>query len=271
MSIKLIAIDLDSTLLNSNKIISKENVKAIKKAMDLGIKVTISTGRMFCSALPYAKELSLELPIVVYNGALVKNITSNKIIYQCFLAKETAIEVMKFAFERGIYFQTYIDDKLLIRKREDISDYYAKIANVKYSEVGDDLFNLKKDPHEVLILTETEDEKFNKLFIEDLKQKFGNSIHVTFSAKGFIEVMNPSTNKWEAIKYLAQCNEIEENEIMCIGDGDNDYEMIEKSKYGVAMANAHEKVKEVATFITESNDNSGVALIINRIIDGKLC
>ena len=120
-----------------------------------------------------------------------------------------------------------------------------------------------------MILTETEDEKFNKMFIEEFKQKFGNSIHVTFSAKGFIEVMNPSINKWEAIKYLAQCYGIEENEIMCIGDGDNDYEMIEKSKYGVAMSNAHEKLKEVADFITESNENSGVALIINQIIDKK--
>lgn len=269
MSIRLIAIDLDNTLLNSDKKITKENIKAIKRAMDLGIKVTISTGRMFRSALPFAQELSLKLPIVVYNGALVKEIITNKLIYKCSLNKEIAIEVMKFAFDRGIYAQTYIDDTLLIRKRKSVSDYYAKIANVKYNEIGDEIFKIKKDPHEVFLLTETEDIEFNKKVIEDLKEKFGNTIHVTFSAAGFIEIMNPNINKWRAIKILAKRYGIKEDEIMCIGDGNNDYEMIEKSKYGVAMANASKEIKDVATFITESNENSGVALIINDILDKK--
>ena len=269
MTIKLIASDLDGTLLTSDKKLTKENIKAVNRAINLEIKVAISTGRMFCSALPFAKQLSLELPIIAYNGALIKETVSNNVIYECPLPKDIAIDVMKFAFDRGIYAQTYIDDKLLIRKKEYISDFYAQIANVTYNEIGNDIFCLNKDPHEVLILTETDDENFNKRFMEDLKQNFGDSIYVTFSAKGFIEVMNSRINKWNGIKFMANSYGIDESEIMCIGDGNNDYEMIEKSNYGVAMFNARKEVKEVADFITESNDNNGVALIINKFIDQK--
>lgn len=269
MNIKLIAVDLDKTLLNSDKKITKENLKAIRRAMELGIKVTISTGRMFCSALPFAQELGLNLPIVVYNGALVKEVITNEIIYTCSLDKKLAIEVMKFAFNNSIYAQTYIDDKLLIRKRESVSDYYAKLANVEYNEIGNEIFKLKKNPHEVFLLTKTEDVEFNKKVIDGLKEKFGNNIHITFSATGFIEIMNPNINKWKAVSLVANHYGIKEDEIMCIGDGNNDYEMIEKSKYGVAMANASQEVKDVANFITESNDNSGVALIINEVLDKR--
>ena len=267
MTIKLIASDMDGTLLDSNQKISDESKKVINRVEKLGIKFVIATGRMYCAAEPFGKELDLNTPIISYNGAFVKERISGEVISECSLPKELAIDVMKFAFDRGIYAQTYVDDKLLVRKRELISDYYAKIANVKYYEVGDEIFNINSDPHKVLLMTKAGDSMLNSRIKEELNKEFGNSIHTTNSMKDFIEIMNPKVNKWEAVKKVANQYGIKANEIMCLGDGNNDLDMIINSEYGVAMDNAFEGVKKAADFVTKSNDENGFALAINKFLD----
>lgn len=267
MTIKLIASDMDGTLLNSNQKISEENKNAIKRATNLGIKFVISTGRMYCAAEPFGKELDLKTPIISYNGALVKERVSGNIINECSLSKELAIDVMKFAFDRGVYAQTYVDDKLLVRKKEFISDYYAKIANVKYHEVGDDIFNIASDPHKVLLMTNPGDLELNFRIKEELMKEFGDRIHTTNSMTDFIEIMNPKVNKWEAVKIVAKQYDIKPDEIMCLGDGNNDLDMIANAAYGVAMENAFEGVKQVANFVTKTNDEDGFAFAINNFFD----
>lgn len=267
MTIKLIASDMDGTLLNSIQKISEANKNAIKRATNLGIKFVISTGRMYCAAEPFSKELDLKTPIISYNGALVKDGISGNVISECSLPKDLAVDVMKFAFDRGVYAQTYVEDKLLVRKKETISDYYAKIANVKYYEVGDEIFNITSNPHKVLLMTNPGDFELNFRIKEELMREFGQSIHTTNSMTDFIEIMNPKVNKWEAVKIVAKQYEIKPDEIMCLGDGNNDLDMIANAKYGVAMENAFDEVKKVADLVTKSNDEDGFAIAINGVLD----
>lgn len=269
MTIKLIASDMDGTLLDSNQNLPKKNYEAVLKAINSDIIFTIATGRMYCSAEPFGTKLGINVPMITYNGALVKEVFSKEVVYECPLDKKLAVDVMKFAVERGVYAQTYVDDKLLVKKREYISDYYAKIANVEYYEVGNEIFNIKSNPHKVLLMTKQGDLEGNYKIKEDLKREFGNSINLTNSMVDFIEIMHPEVSKWNAVRMIADKYNIKSEEIMCIGDGNNDLDMVANAGFGVAMDNAFEGVKEAADFITKSNDENGVSIAIEKVLEDK--
>ena len=132
MSIKLIACDMDGTLLNGKRKISAANANAIGNALKEGIKVTIATGRMFASIKNYVEELGLDIPLVVYNGALVKEALSGKEIGAWPVPVDVANKVATFCRDRDIYVHAYIDDVLWVREDSEFARYYADFAGVQF-------------------------------------------------------------------------------------------------------------------------------------------
>ena len=116
MTVKLIASDMDDTLLNSNTKLSERNAAAIHKAIDEGIVFLIATGRMYVSVKPYADALGLDVPLVTYNGALVKGSKSGKVYYEHPLKLETALELLAYCKEKGYYIQSYQGDELWVKE-----------------------------------------------------------------------------------------------------------------------------------------------------------
>lgn len=263
MEIKLIASDMDDTLLNSKCIISLRNEEAIKKAIAAGKIFIIATGRMYVSVRPYAEKLGLDVPLVTYNGALVKGALSGKVYYEHKMKLETANEVLAYCKKYGYYVQLYIEDKILIKQENIWSQMYTKISGVPTTSVGEKLYHTDVSPYKILVMTKTEE--FTAVW-KNFAEHFKGKLDVTSSKDNFLELMEPGINKWEAVKNVAVAYGVQPQEIMCIGDSNNDIVMIENAGIGVAVANAKDNVKDKAKIVTASNDDDGVALVIESIL-----
>ena len=250
MTVKLIASDMDDTLLNSNTKLSERNAAAIHKAIDEGIVFLIATGRMYVSVKPYADALGLDVPLVTYNGALVKGSKSGKVYY-----------LLAYCKEKGYYIQSYQGDELWVKEETVFSAEYEKISGIKAKPVGGKLYRPDVAPYKLLAMTKPEE--FQEVW-QDIQQKFAGKVTVTSSRDNFLELMEPGVNKWEAVKAVAESYGIRPEEIMCIGDSNNDLCMIENAGIGVAVANAKPAVQAAAKVVTSSNDEDGVAEVIER-------
>lgn len=262
MSIKMIACDLDGTLLDSRKNISARNRDAIAEFIAAGNKFLIATGRMYISARPYAESLGLNIPLVTYNGALVRSVDS-KVILERKMNLKAAQQVLDYCKSKGYYLQYYVGDRLLVEKETEYSRKYAAMQNISVDVVGEKIYYAEEQPYKILVMTAVENFAVS---YADFKNELRGVVDVTSSYVNFMELMEPSVNKWEAVKDTAGLYGIAAREIMCIGDSDNDLEMVAKAGIGVAVENAVSSVKDVARVITASNDEDGVALIIERIM-----
>ena len=263
MEIKLIASDMDDTLLNKNCEISLRNTQAIKSAIAAGKIFLIATGRMYVSAQPYAQRLGLDVPLVTYNGALVKGSASGEVFYEHKMKLSTANEVLAYCQEKGYYVQLYIGDSILIKEENDCSRMYSKISGIPTTAIGEALFHTDEAPYKILVMTDAD--KFNDVW-KQFAAKFKGKLDVTSSKDNFLELMEPGVNKWEAVKSVAASYGVVPEEIMCIGDSNNDIKMIANAGIGVAVANAKDSVKDQAKIVTASNDADGVALVIESIL-----
>lgn len=263
MEIKLIASDMDDTLLNKDCKISDRNEAAIKKALAAGKIFLIATGRMYVSAQPYAERLGLDVPLVTYNGALVKGSLSGEIFYEHKMKLKTANEVLAYCKEKGYYLQLYVGDSILIDTANDCSRMYTKISGIPTTAIGDAVYHTEEAPYKILVMTGADE--FTEVW-QQFTEKFKGKLDVTSSKDNFLELMEPGINKWEAVKSVAASYGVQPEEIMCIGDSNNDIKMIANAGIGVAVANAKDSVKDKAKIVTASNDNDGVAMVIESIL-----
>ena len=263
MQIKLIASDMDDTLLNNDRQISARNEAAIKKAIEAGIVFTLASGRMYCSMQPYAQKLGLDVPLVSYNGALVKGALSGKVYVNHPLKLETALDLLAYVKEKGHYVQVYMGDNLYVKEENDFSRMYAKISGIQPIALGEKIYHIEEAPNKLLLMTAPD--KFEATW-KDVEGTFKGRVDVTSSKDNYLELMEPGVNKWQAVKQLAEGFGIKPEEIMCIGDSNNDLSMIKNAGIGVAVANAKPQVQKYAKMITASNDNDGVGLAIENIL-----
>jgi len=267
VSIKLIATDMDDTLLNNHQKISPRNAAAIKAAAAQGIKVVFATGRMFISAQKYATELGMDVPLVTYNGSLVKGSKSNKVYFERKLNLATSIDVLKYCREKGYYVQEYIDNDIFVEKETPFTDRYESIVGIRPRAIGEKLYHPAVGPNKLLVLTSSEDFEDS---LANLGKYFNGRVDVTSSKVNFLEIMEPGINKWTAVKAVGDLYNIKPEEIMCIGDSNNDLPMIVNAGVGVVVANAAEDVQKKAKIVTASNDDDGVAMVIEQILTKQI-
>jgi len=268
MTIKLIASDMDDTLLNSEHKISEENKSAIKNIIDSGKIFLIATGRLYKGAVPYAKDLGLDIPMITYNGALVKGSMSGKVYYEHKMKIETAQKVLDYCKEHGYYVQFYSgSDDILVEKITDYSIAYSKIIGTSITPVGEDFYIAKEAPYKMLLVIEGD--VFEQRW-KEFERDFAGLLDVTSSKANFLELMEPGVNKWEAVKSVAATYGVQPEEIICIGDSNNDIPMIANAGLGVAVANAKEAVKACAKYVTNrTNDEGAVAEVIDLVLSNK--
>ena len=211
MEIKLIASDMDDTLLNKDCQISPRNEAAIRKALDAGKIFLIATGRMYVSVRPYAEKLGLDVPLVTYNGALVKGSLSGKVYYEHKMKLSTANEVLAYCREKGYYLQLYVGDSILIKQENDCSRMYTKISGIQTTAIGEALYHTDEAPYKILVMTKSEE--FAEVW-QQFKEDFAGKLDVTSSKDNFLELMEPGVNKWEAVKSVAASYGVQPQEIM---------------------------------------------------------
>lgn len=263
MQYKLVAIDLDDTLLNSDLQISSRNKQAIALARAKGVEITISTGRMYQAAVGFARELGIEAPLITYQGALVREAVSGKILEHLPVPLDLAREIIRLVRPRGWHINLYLDDRLYVEQITPAAQQYMRISKVAAEPVGDLLDFLQSAPTKVVVIGDSGE---MDALGEEMKAHFGESLHITKSKPHFLEFSHPQATKGRALAELAGWLHISRDEIIAIGDSYNDLEMIRYAGLGVVMANGPAAVQKVADFVAPVNDADGVALVLEKFI-----
>ncbi len=255
--IKLFVTDIDGTLLMPSKKISEKNIEAVHKMLAVGVKVVIATGRMHSAALPVAAQLGVAVPIISYNGALIKS-SAGEILHEQYMDADKVLALINFFEERGWHLQSYSGDVLYVPKKDDGVKFYETMLSVTAVEVGwDGLREHTKDVPKLLSVSPTPEETNERLSAAE--KVFGGQVEITRSAPRFCEFMSLGVSKASAIKILADKFNIANEEILAIGDSDNDLPMIKAAGCGVAMGNAVAAVKAACPRITDTCENDGFA------------
>lgn len=271
---KLVCIDMDGTLLNKHHEVSEENKRALKEATDLGVNIAISTGRIFASARIYAKITGIKAPLICSNGSYIRGKDTDEVIFKSILSGEALDKIYEIIKKHNFlaYFDTpygiISDTKIPEDDSHSIMNEWAdKEEQIQFYEVEDFRDAFKEYASDILKLIIIEYENSTK--IKDAKEdidKLSDYVDIVYSWGGCAELMAKGTSKGNAVKILAKRLGIKKEEIMCIGDSGNDLSMLNEAGLAVVMDNAPKEIKRYANYITESNENSGVAKAINKFI-----
>lgn len=264
---KLLVLDIDGTLTNSEKQITENTKKGIINIMERGHKVILASGRPTQGMKRYAEELELEKYggyLLSFNGGRIVNCKTGEIIYQRILPAYVIPGLYRFAIDHDAGLITYMGDQIILGTRMD--DYIgieSRINGMNIKKVDKFVEFIDFDVNKCLMTAEPD--KAEK-YIEDLNKKYGEELSIYRSEPFFIEIMPKNVDKAQSLdKMLSTVGLTRENTICC-GDGFNDMSMIQYAGLGVAMANAQPAVKEVADYITDSNDKDGIAKVIDKFI-----
>lgn len=263
---KLVAIDMDGTLLNKDSKISKRTEQIIRTVRRKGIKVIISTGRSFEGIKRYLKQLGLLSRgnyAVTCNGAAIYDCGSEKVIEQSGVfirdLKRAAVDCDWF----GIKIYGYKLDSLITRSENKFTDLEKKDLGTKIDIVK---FELLDDEESLIKILIVEDKEFLDKYHEYLYKKYSRDFSVVRSLPYMIEILNKNSNKANAIKFICDRLGIKNDEVIAFGDAMNDFEMIDSAGFGVAMGNAIPSIKEISDFVTESNNEEGVANALEKFV-----
>jgi len=270
--IKMVALDLDGTTLRDNHEISPRTVAAFKSAMDKGVHIVVSTGRVF-SALP--KQLftieGLEY-VVTSNGAQITELATMNKIYENYLDPEDVVTIAEILCGKDYSIEVFLDGTAYIDEEEfnEVRDHGSTYRDVNYI-----LTTRHPVPHILDFLVANKDRveniNVNFEFIEE-KQKmwpvFGalDNVTLTSSFVHNFELGGATTSKADALKYLMDRLGVTKHQLMACGDSPNDGRMIDLAGIGVVMGNASEQMKEKADYITDSNNEDGVAKAIEKFV-----
>ncbi|MEA2574084.1 MAG: hypothetical protein QOH93_1382 [Chloroflexia bacterium] len=268
MTIKLLALDLDGTLFTDDLIVSERARNAISAAQKRGVLVTLATGRMFTSASKIAHEVGIVAPLICYQGALIQHNGTGEVLYHKTVPIPLAHEIVTAAQRRGLHLNVYLGDKLYIAHMTEGARYYTQINyGLQANEVGDLHAWLDEQaelgPTKLVIVTPAEQ---TDAVLEEFTHEYGEQLQVTKSHPRFTEFTNKECSKGRALAYLAEYSGIARDEVMAIGDGHNDLDMLQWAGYGLAMPTAPQSVLDIAHGVCLPIADDGAAEAIERFI-----
>ena len=287
---KLIAIDLDGTLLNSYGEVSNKNKEIIQKAIEKNVEVVLASGRPIMSVKNLANEIGCNNYMICGNGAITYDIQNEEIIYDRFLEKSKVLQIIKICEENSIFYNVYTKDTILT-KSLNYSILFYNQENATKPEDKKTRITLMQNIEEYI--KNREDEDYLKITICDNdKIIFGSIIRKLRTIKDievldvehmsrkiikdgtdnvsleffYTEISNTNVDKWKAIENLIEKLEIKKEEVIAIGDNVNDSQMVKNAGLGIMMGNSAPYIKEIADVIVNDNNNDGVAEAIEKYI-----
>ena len=288
---KLVAIDLDGTLLNSYGEVSENTKEEIKKAIENGIEVVLASGRPISSVEDLANELQANHYLISGNGAIVYDMYKKEVVYDKFLSKEQVLNIVKICEENSIYYNIYTENEVLTKSLNYNTLFYYSENTHKQEEKRTNI-NILTDVYDYIL--KANDQKYLKVTVCDQSQIVFASIikklrtindidvlDVAHMSKKIIksgteevlveycytEITNKNVNKWTALEYIMKEKNIDRSEVVAIGDNINDKEMIEEAGLGVAMGNSTPVIKEVANVEVGTNNEEGVRETFQKYIN----
>jgi len=265
LSYRLVAIDLDGTLLNAERRIPEDLVLLIRENANRGVMFTIATGRHYPSALPFAQELELDIPIITYNGAMTRCSQSGEVLRHLTINKSTALKVLsRMTAHTPAVRYIYLDDTIYADREHPHADGYARALRVTIT-CSPDLEELVRgtDPTLMAFVLAADAVPLVK---ESLKDEFGDQILVTNSLDNFLEVLHPQAGKGKSLADLAERLGIRREEILAIGDSWNDLDMIDYAGTGALVGNAPRELWNQADFVSAKPRSDGVVDILRHFL-----
>lgn len=269
---RIIALDLDGTLTNSEKIITRRTHDALMRAQALGIRLVLASGRPVHGIRPLAERLELSRHggfILACNGAAVIDCTSGTNVYRKPLPVAVLPKMVEIAAEEALPLVTYKTDIILATRGG--SAYLDEESRINAMPViltscfAEEAAAIEGGPAKCLI---PGDPDVLVRLEQDLKALFGDRLSISRSASYFLEIMAPGVGKDVALARLLSHLSLRREDLVAFGDGYNDLAMLRFAGVGVAMANAADEVKSAADLVTESNDDDGVGRAVERFLEG---
>ncbi|HHU78563.1 MAG: Cof-type HAD-IIB family hydrolase [Caldicoprobacterales bacterium] len=263
MDYKLIAVDLDDSLLDKDLKISETNKRALFAARNKGVQITIATGRMLDSAMPYIRELNIDIPVITYQGAFIKDTLSGNTLIKKSVSIENARKVIDICSRENLHIQVYTEDSYFFEEDNCFSRLYRRMSGIQGEAVGDLKRFLNEEPIKLLIIDEPDNIARYRIYFQRL---LSDVLQVYISRPNYLEFTNIEATKGNALAQLGRMLGVSRKEMIAIGDSYNDISMLEYAGLGVAMGNAPDNVKSHAGFITGSNDEDGVAEAVEKFV-----
>lgn len=287
---KLIAIDIDGTLLNSRGEVSNRNKEAIQKALKKNIDVVLASGRMPKAILPIAEEIKSDKYLISGNGASIYDIQKEKVIYNNYMSKEKVLDIIDICEKNSMFYNIYTNNCILTKSLNyNILYYYNE--NKKNPENKKININIINDIHkyvenyegnDILKITICDSDRmvFNSIInklkniknidvleVEHMSRKIiqhgTEEVEISYF---YTEITNNNVNKWTAIEELMKILKITKEEVIAIGDNINDKEMIQNAGTGIITDNGSPEIKKMADLVVSSNEENGVAEAIERCL-----
>lgn len=260
--IQLIAIDLDGTLLDSNRLIPQENTEAIRQAVKQGVVVVPASGRIGPSIKPFSDQLGLDGTMVCCNGAHV--LSGKQELLHVGLGADITRTVVEYAFEAKEHLNLYCRDKLYFTSDPVWGEVYlSRVRTIIPIEIARaEAFELL--PTKMILVADPDSMPQHLEFFERTLPR--DQVELVFSEPDYLEVLPAGVSKATGLAALASHLGVPRENTAAIGDYYNDLQMIEWAGTGVAMSNAPDDIKSIADVVTESNDECGVAAFIKDYV-----
>lgn len=263
--IKLIATDIDGTILKHNFEFNKEVKDCINKLTQDGVKVVLVTGRMHSATDYIAEELGLKTPIVSYQGGLIKH--KDEILYERNLNPEIAREIIHWAKKNDVHLNLYMNDELYVEEDNAIIRRYTGERNAGFLVKSFEEIELSRINK--MLAIDFEDENKVTMWKEYLAAKF-DDINVVKSTPYFCEICHPEGTKGHAVNFLKEYWNIDTQEILTIGDQNNDIDLLKAGGIKIAMGNATEELKAVADYVTDTVKNNGFVSAVEKFVCNRI-
>jgi Cof subfamily protein (haloacid dehalogenase superfamily) len=261
--IRLLAVDLDGTLISVDLRLDPRDVAAVRKAESAGVRVVACTGRPFPGALPWVRKLGMESPLICYQGAQVRALDSEMLLDHG-VPHDVAMEVIQFCRDRDLHVQAYRDDRLIVERDRPEAHEYANHSGMSVNVVGDlDAAMGPTTPKIVIVADTTVVERW----LPEVRQRWAGRLYVATSLPHYIEITSPDADKRQALEWLCARFGISHDETVAVGDGRNDQPMIEWAGAGYAVEGAPPEVVAAAGGRTVGPPGTGgIARLVEALI-----
>ncbi|MDR3146134.1 MAG: Cof-type HAD-IIB family hydrolase [Treponema sp.] len=270
MAIRLLALDLDDTLLRSDLTISFRTRNAIKRAESAGITVVLASGRIPAAMERFSRLLGMHKRpgyLICNNGTIIQESQSGNIIYDIWIPRETALIAYDLVEAEGFPVQIYEDGVMYISRSNEFADYDQKLTGLRQVVVENFRAMVAAGCYKLLI---PGDPMILSPLENLLRSYLGDELTIFTSKPYFLELLPPNTDKGTALARVAEQLGIERESVLAIGDSMNDEAMLRWAGIGVAMVNGDDRIKSMASMVTDkSNDDDGIADLIERYLLGK--
>ena len=260
-SIRLIALDLDGTLLDHEQKFSPRVMRAIAQAQEQGIAVTLATGRSPLSARRFADALRISAPVICYQGGLIAE-SDGRVLHRTALDHNLAAEVIALAQARGWHVNLYQDGLSYLTEFRHPVEFYGGLLNPSVQLVPDLHALLDHDPDKVLIIAEGNGDEI----YAEMHARFDDQMQIVRSHELFIEANPPGVDKGCGLAWLAEHLGVPQSQVMAVGDQDNDTPMVAWAGLGVAMGNGSISCQAAADWIAPPISQDGAAVAIERFV-----